>query len=124
MNDPKDFLEEAESLVKGARANEVRRRSVISRAYYGCHHAAQQIAQQKGYVFDRQAGQGMHKQLNIFLDTAFQDDDNIHDAVRELNRLSQQRVRADYKLDKTIFFEDAEDSVKRAQEVMEVFSGD
>lgn len=120
MTTPEDFLIEAENLLMGARASEIRGRSAISRAYYACHHAANQVAREAGYRFDPNARQGMHKHLNGFLATNVANDDESREAIRELVRLYQDRVRADYKLDKTISFADAQDAVTRSREVMAI----
>lgn len=122
MTTPRDFLVEAEDLLKGARSNEVRRRSVISRAYYGGFHVAEAMARARGYRFDPDAGQGRHKHLWTFCTGAFPDNEAAREAVRDLARLHEQRLRADYRLDRLVAFDDADDAVSRAREAVAILS--
>jgi len=75
------------------------------------------VAQARGYDFDQNAKQGRHQHLIAYLVNAFPEHEDAREAVRELARLRDLRVRADYRLNRPIQFEDATDATSRAREV-------
>lgn len=121
MTSPQDFLDEAERLQQGARSNETRQRTVMSRAYYGCYHLALAFAQSTGYKFDNNAGSGRHQHLMDYLQKAARGGE-FRQAVDNLLTLRDRRTRADYHLRRSITFEDSRDALDLAREISAVFN--
>ena len=90
----------------------------MSRAYYGAYHEALCLAQELGYTSALDQGQGVHKQLRSFLSRQANRFQQLHPVVKHLNRLFQNRIVADYKIDDPIYLDEARRSVNRAKEVV------
>ena len=111
---PADLLAETRELLVGS-ANEVRRRTVASRAYYAAFHASRRFAATLGY--EQRRDRGVHGQLIRFL--ANRQERWIRGCARRLRRLRDLRTKADYQLEIRFPFGIAQDAVEDAIEIME-----
>lgn len=111
-----DLAREARDLLNAARANEARRRTVVSRAYYAGYHHVRSMAAEAGWRFNRQEGKGIHQHLIGWLS------DHSDGGMRHVGSLMQSlllvRRLADYQLEQSVTWEQAVDAVERAEELL------
>lgn len=117
MTKPKDFLREAKALSIGP-TTEMRRRTIINRAYYAAYHYVMSHPCVKGFaVYREKVNMGHHKALTEFLSQS--QDSTIQHVSGLLRTLFSRRRKADYVLARPISQSEAEDSVELAEELIE-----
>jgi uncharacterized protein (UPF0332 family) len=112
MNGEK-FLTLAAELASGA--TEAHYRSAVSRAYYGAFHVARRLLEDVGVHLPK--GEQVHAKATYCL----QDygEANAGEAADDLETLRNERNRADYDLDRTVYQQRvAETEVKKAQQIV------
>ncbi len=117
MTKPKDFLREAKALSSGP-ATDMRRRTIVNRAYYAAYHYVMLHPCVKGFAaFRKNANMGSHTALIEFLSQS--QDSTIQYVSGLLRTLFNRRRKADYVLAASISQSEAEDSVESAEELIE-----
>lgn len=114
MITPADVLREAQTLLGMANADEVRRRTAVSRAYYAAYHHARVVAEMAGYCDNGKAS--VHAQLGQHFKAA--KDPKLRRVAQFLRDLKGLRVRADYALDGDVSVSDARDAVLKALRIV------
>ncbi|OOQ70149.1 hypothetical protein C1S86_11310 [Vibrio parahaemolyticus] len=101
---PEDFLQTAKQLIESDNSTEADQRSAISRSYYAMYHKVLSILDKEPWSY---SGQGCHASLITYLQNDAANEESIDH--RQLKRLSYQlrqsrdnRVIADYELEKEI----------------------
>ena len=117
MIKPSDLLDEARQLAQTINSGEVRRRTIISRAYYAAYHKAQDSAKNLGYLYDPNAGAGIHEHLIWFFKRY--PDSNFQYAGRLLSTLRTRRTEADYWLRNAPSPTDAREAIEEAEHLMD-----
>lgn len=100
MTEALDFLNEAKNLMKIGIAQEIRRRTTISRAYYAAYHHTLAEATRLGYRFDPAGRKGRHEHLLSYLEASGNVDWVA--AAGILRNLKVSRTTADYHLVSTV----------------------
>ena len=117
MTKPKDFLQEARALLGGA-TTEIRRRTIVGRAYYAAYHFLLSHSCTDGFkAYRAEADTGRHKALIDFLSKS--QDRVVQHCGRTLSTLFSRRRKADYILEKSISITEAKDTVELAEELIE-----
>lgn len=119
MINEEDIKHDGRSLAQYGRGQEVKRRTAISRLYYGVYHRALMYARSKGYRFDKNAGLGRHAHLIQEL-ASLSDDEEIQEMVHQIDTLRSFRVESDYFLENDILVNDVDDAVNIADEIFEI----
>lgn len=117
MTKPSDLLDEARQLATTINRGEVRRRTIISRAYYAAFHQAHVSANNLGYSYDSNVGAGYHEHLIMFLRR--NSDANVQYAGRLLAALRTRRTEADYWLNKAPSTADASEAIEEAENLID-----
>jgi len=122
--EPKDLLDWASETVCDDGIGEVCLRACASRAYYAAYHSVTWIGEQLPPAHDKRGG--VHDQLCGQLQSPHRPDNwrSKDLTLRSLGYILQQqrdvRVRADYKLSEDFTSDDAEESIRRAGQILEM----
>lgn len=107
------FLTLAAELASGATESHYRR--AVSRAYYGAFHIARRLLEDVGVHLPK--GEQVHAKATYCLQDC--GEANAGEAADDLETLRNERNRADYDLDRTVYQQRvAEAQVKKAQEIL------
>lgn len=113
------FFDEACRLMAVESAGEMIHRNAISRAYYSAYHVALRLADRLSSPPVSAYSGGSHKKVSDFYCDYSKGtlDENVKYRKVGINllQLHSQRVKADYKLDEDVFFQDAESVLKRVE---------
>lgn len=110
---PTDILREARDLFSD-NAQEVRYRTVVSRAYYAAFHHTKSYAETQGFKGNK--GRSIHRDIINFL-AGHKNADNRYRSHR-LDQLRNLRNRADYRLEMNFGTPMAEDALNDAAEIV------
>lgn len=107
-----EFLTLATELASGA--TESHYRSAVSRAYYGAFHIARRLLKDVGVHLPK--GEQVHAKATYYLQDC--GEANAGEAADDLETLRNERNRADYDLDRTVYQQRvAETQVRKAQQI-------
>lgn len=117
-----EFIQEAIRLLDGGPSSEITHRSAIGRAYYGVYHCALNYADSLLDVPLSACAGGSHKKVSDYYSNKFAKGDTLkfRKVGIALLQLHGHRVRADYRLEDAIHYDDAQAMLRSSREVLDV----
>lgn len=122
--DYSNFITEATEALESQEASEIKCRCSISRAYYGLYHLALEYADSVSVPPVSDCSGPVHKNLAAYYQGSYDSDEAIKMKHRRigyiLKQLHENRVKADYKIDKICDKVEAVSHLSRCNQVIQL----
>ena len=117
-----NFIEEAERSLASGSVEEITYRNVVSRSYYGLYHCALSHADTLLTPPLSACAGGSHKKVSDYylvgLAKSREETIKFRKVSIKLLQLHGQRIKADYRLDESVFVHDAESVLQTSKDIV------